>query len=329
MPSNSSKSRIHPKFKEVRFETSPAIHLHRDGISDTTEYRQGTSRLHPITTSGQQTISKDSSFSTNFPFSFGQTQCSSRLCFTRQISFTTATSVSLICLETSYSPTGSSSSNKQYDLISFEMLDGHQLLHSGNVHPSSRSQCIPLQGCQPLRMGSLSRTDETILSWWLDGRPIPAPYQYSGSKGLFFFFFFFFFFFYSNKAIIYIHHSCVMISTDNTTVILYIYKQGGTHSPSLCMKVWEILYWCLEHDIVLRIHHISGKFNILADRLSRLDRPLNTEWLLDHSVANSIFQMLKFPIVDLFAIRFNHKLQLYVSPVPDNQALAVEALSVD
>ena len=83
------------------------------------------------------------------------------------------------------------------------------------------------------------------------------------------------------KAIQYIHHSCVMISTDNTTVVLYINKQGGTHSPNLCMEVWEILLWCLEHDIVLGICHIPGKFNILAHRLSRLDIPLNTEWSLD------------------------------------------------
>ena len=39
------------------------------------------------------------------------------------------------------------------------------------------------------------------------------------------------------KAIRYIHHSCVMIST---------------HSPNLCVEVWEILHWCLQHDVVIR-----------------------------------------------------------------------------
>ena len=61
------------------------------------------------------------------------------------------------------------------------MVDGHQSLHSGNIHSPSRSQYIPLYGCQSLWMGSSSRADETILSWWLVGRPIPAPYQYSGN----------------------------------------------------------------------------------------------------------------------------------------------------
>ena len=44
------------------------------------------------------------------------------------------------------------------------------------------------------------------------------------------------------KASKYIHHSCVMISTDNTTVVSYIDKQGGTHSHSFCVEVWEILH---------------------------------------------------------------------------------------
>ena len=120
-----------------------------------------------------------------------------------------------------------------------------------------------------------------------------------------------------------------MISTDNTTVVSCVNKQGGTHSPNLCVEILEILHWCLEHNIIIKICHIPGKFNILADRLLRLDRPHKTEWALDQSVGNSIFQMLNFPNVDLFATQFNHKLPLYVSPVPDSQALAIDALSVN
>ena len=103
------------------------------------------------------------------------------------------------------------------------------------------------------------------------------------------------------KVIKCIHHSCVMISTDNTTVVSYINKQGVTHTPSLCVEVWKILHWCLEYDIVIRVCHIPSKFNILAEHLSRLDRPLKTEWALDQSVANPVFQMLNYLNVDLFA----------------------------
>ena len=114
---------------------------------------------------------------------FGQTQCSSRICSPRQTSFTTSANMSLICLETSHSSSRSSDCNQQHDSISFELVDGHQWLRTRNCYPSSRSQCIPIYGCQSLWMGSSFRADETILSWSLDGRPVPAPYQYTRNDG--------------------------------------------------------------------------------------------------------------------------------------------------
>ena len=184
LPSNGAKSKVHSKSKEVRFDTSPEIHLYRDGISDTTKHSQGTGRLHRISTSDYQTISfSDSSFGTNFPISFGQTQCSDRLLSPRPASFSTTIIVSLICLETPYSSSRSSGSDQQYDSISYEMVDGRLSFHSGNVQSSSRSQCIPFYGCQSLWIGSSYWVDETILSWSLVGKSIPAPYQYSGTNG--------------------------------------------------------------------------------------------------------------------------------------------------
>ena len=74
------QSLVHSKSKEVRFDTSSDIYLDRDGISDSIKHSQGTSRSHQITTSDYQIISfSDASLGMNFPFSFGQTRCSSRL----------------------------------------------------------------------------------------------------------------------------------------------------------------------------------------------------------------------------------------------------------
>ena len=97
----------------------------------------------------------------------------------------------------------------------------------------------------------------------------------------------------------------------------------------ICVEVWKILQWRLKHHIVVRIRHIPGRFNVLADRLSRMNKVINTEWALDQSIANSIFQMFNYPNVDLFATCFNHKLAIYVSPVPDNQAFAIDAFSMN
>ena len=130
------------------------------------------------------------------------------------------------------------------------------------------------------------------------------------------------------QAITFIHYSCIMISTDNTTEVSY--QQIGRHTlyQSVRGGMGDPQLVPLEHDIVIRVHHVPGKFSILADRLSRLDKPIRTELAFDQTVGNSMFQMLNFPNVDLFATRFNHKLPLYVSPVQDNKALAVDALSM-
>ena len=92
----------------------------------------------------------DSSFGMNIPFSFGQTQCSSRLNPTRQTTFTTSAIVPIISLETSNSSFRSSACDQQYDQIPFEMVDGHKSFRSSNSHSPYRPQCIPLYGCQSI-----------------------------------------------------------------------------------------------------------------------------------------------------------------------------------
>ena len=196
------------------------------------------------------------------------------------------------------------------------MVDGHQSLRSGNFHSSFRPQCIPFYASHYGWGAHLEPMRLSFHGHWLEDQS--RLHIYVGNNGHLF-----------RTEEMYIHHSCVMIFTNNTTVVSCINKQGGTHSPNLCVEVWEILHWCLEYDVMIRVFHIPGKFNILADRLSRMDRPLQTEWALDQSIANSIFQMLSYPNKDLFATRFNHKLPLYVSPVPDNHALAIDALSMN
>ena len=39
--------------------------------------------------------------------------------------------------------------------------------------------------------------------------------------------------------------------------------------------------------------------------------------------------MTQFPNIDLFATRLNHRLPLYVSPIPDQKALSIDALSMN
>ena len=132
-----------------------------------------------------------------------------------------------------------------------------------------------------------------------------------------------------SQAVHKVKDSTVLISTDNTTVVAYIRHQGGTHSTELSEEVWNILNLCLAHNIQLLAKHIPGRFNTLADRMSRVDKPISTEWSLNQEIANKIFQIMDFPSIDLFATRLNHRLPFYVSPIPDQKALSTDALTMD
>ena len=125
------------------------------------------------------------------------------------------------------------------------------------------------------------------------------------------------------------HHREVMVATDNTTVVAYINKQGGTRSAQMCALLWRTLSWCNKNQISLKARHIPGCLNVLADSLSRRNQIQSTEWSLNPSVAGSLFKRWGKPHVDLFATRHNHKLPLFVSPVPDPRAWEVEALHLD
>ena len=120
----------------------------------------------------------------------------------------------------------------------------------------------------------------------------------------------------------------VLVKTDNTTVMTYINKQGGTHSPSLCILVWNMFQWAIDNKVILTSQHIAGKANILADLLSRRSKILPAEWMLDRSVVETIFNTWDRPQVDLFATRWNCQIQTFVSPFPDELAYSVDALSL-
>ena len=80
----------------------------------------------------------------------------------------------------------------------------------------------------------------------------------------------------------------IMIMTDNITAMFYIKKQGGTVSQELMTwteKIWEL---AAQHNIEISTNHISSDLNVLADRLSRANKPLASEWSLNQEVFRNI-----------------------------------------
>ena len=125
-----------------------------------------------------------------------------------------------------------------------------------------------------------------------------------------------------------VFNKTVLVATDNTTVVAYINKEGGMKSGSLCALLWRILSWCTRQQVTLRARHIPGRLNVIADKLSRLGQTIQTQWSLHPAVFQALCSRWHQPQVDLFATRFNNKLPQFVSPVPDPQAWAVDALSL-
>ncbi len=125
-----------------------------------------------------------------------------------------------------------------------------------------------------------------------------------------------------------IRGKCVLLATDNSTVVSYIRKQGGTHSLSLFRETWDLLTFCQENGISLRVRHIPGRLNVIADRLSR-GTAIPTEWEINPRITQSLFDLWGTPYLDLFSTRFNNKLPRFVSPVADHRAHAVDAFSME
>ena len=63
----------------------------------------------------------------------------------------------------------------------------------------------------------------------------------------------------------------VMIAADNSAVVAYINKQGGTHSHTLLRLVVDLFLWLQTQNIAIRARHIPGSLNVIADRLSQAE----------------------------------------------------------
>ena len=121
----------------------------------------------------------------------------------------------------------------------------------------------------------------------------------------------------------------VLVAMDNSTVVAYINKQGGTRSAEMCALLWKIMTWFHHYQKTLKARHIPGCLNVMADLLSRSNQVQSTEWSLHPEVFHQICQKWFTHHVDLFATHLNHRLPLYVCPVPDPNAWDIDALSIN
>ena len=112
---------------------------------------------------------------------------------------------------------------------------------------------------------------------------------------------------------------------DNSTVVAYINKQGGTVSRSLFSLASWLLRWTESLDVHLDARYLPGQSNVLADLLSHRDQVIGTEWSLHPQVARDLLRRWGSPSIDLFVTSLSTKLPLYCFLVPDPQAVFEDA----
>ena len=85
------------------------------------------------------------------------------------------------------------------------------------------------------------------------------------------------------------HHVTAMCN--NSTVVAYVNKQGGTVSRALCLLTSRLLRWTESFDIHLDARYLPGQANVLADFLSLRGQVVGTEWSLYPQVARSLLRV--------------------------------------
>ena len=120
----------------------------------------------------------------------------------------------------------------------------------------------------------------------------------------------------------------ILIRSDNTTVISYINKQGGSCSARMCTIALNLWSFCISRNIMINALYISSIKNKKADALSRM-RCNDHSYFLPQSIFNDIQASLPFFLTnDYFASRLNYKLPTYFSLNRDPFSSRVNAFSV-
>lgn len=117
------------------------------------------------------------------------------------------------------------------------------------------------------------------------------------------------------------------IQSDNSTVVTYLKKDGGTKSQKLQALTKRVLYLIDKFNIIHTVHYIPGPLNEIADSLSR-QQPI-PEWHILQPGTVRVFEKWGLPSIDLFASARAHVVTPYVTlDFRDKNALFHDAFSI-
>ena len=85
-------------------------------------------------------------------------------------------------------------------------------------------------------------------------------------------------FFFNCKCVGVVDHRTNHLQLDNTTVLFYIVKKGGTKNEKMTKLSQEIWDYLLQCQIIITVEYLPGILNVVTDKESR---SLNDSWKLD------------------------------------------------
>ena len=168
------------QLREIRPSANSSVHIHRDGVSDSYQYRQGTAnQTNEDIGDSQNGFAENLYISQRFPVSLGATECCSRLCNAGTVTSLAITNVSAQSVATAETSVVSSDLYDNENSATSQMVaSGRSLYHQGvplKIDPSSHTIF----------------TDASLSGWGahvepegllfhglsMDRRTIPAPHQ--------------------------------------------------------------------------------------------------------------------------------------------------------
>ncbi|KAI5644926.1 reverse transcriptase (RNA-dependent DNA polymerase) domain-containing protein [Phthorimaea operculella] len=118
----------------------------------------------------------------------------------------------------------------------------------------------------------------------------------------------------------------IHIQSDNRTLVAYVRHEGGTRSLALLELTTRLMELTEQLEITLTATYLPGRYNGIADRLSR-NRPV-PEWHLLPQASAALFKIWGVPDVDLFASKRSAVVRPYVTwDKGDKNALFCDAFS--
>lgn len=108
----------------------------------------------------------------------------------------------------------------------------------------------------------------------------------------------------------------VQIHSDNMTAVSNVGRQGGTHSTVILKMTKQIWAYALKNQMWLKIQHIRGLDNGLADQASRMELQRDEYYISDQAMQR-ISNQLGTPTIDLFASEKNRRCRSYMSREED------------